>query len=1007
MKTPRFFHIFSAAALSTPVAASADSVPDDLAMNRFSTPAQAPCPACLCVAGDGTVFAGVDLHGSLGKGPGKGRIVRLADTDGDGVADARTVFARVDNPRGLISVGDKLYVLHTAYDKGGDKSTGMDLVVFQDADGDGVADGAAEMLVKDICSASSINKRGTDHSTNGIRMGIDGWIYIAVGDFGFAGATDREGTELTLLGGGIVRVRPDGTEMELFTTGMRNIYDMAIDPFMNIFTRGNTNDGGGWNVRFNHHIQSAEYGYPRLFKNFTDETLPALADVGGGSGVGALFLDDPAWPEAYNHQPLMADWGRSEIIIHRVTPDGPTFTQDDEKFIAVNQVTDLDIDTTGQMFISAWNGAGFTGDKTKGYIVRVVPKGWVRGEVPDFAGSSTEGLVAMMKSERGKTRLLAQQELLTREDSLRALPALETIIGDTAIPKESRVAAAYTFAQIETDPDKVFRALDKEGLREFALRASTDRLPRLKDAELPLAAFTESLHAGSPRERAAAAIAIGRIGDPALTADLLTVPFTKSFETKRELATTAQLLKKNRLEDTEISIDGGEPLFINTMVDDDQKGATHIALIEPKFILEDGSTVPLSSLKPVAGEFYLGKNPDGSELKQRVRGKKGREVLTFDATESLTYTAPENAVRFRSKFTRADSSGEGTEFQFFLSVIDPSETEGEASTIPAHATPNSGIVLPHLAARSLMKMGDADALLSAIGSSEEDLALWVLSYRHEPKVVDSLLAKYPTAEVNQEKLLEVLGRLYNEEAPYDGSWWWSTRPDTRGPYYKPVTWESSRGIEELFLSELQKADEKKKTHLASLNDRMRMKIDVLGTLIPESAEPEQPTVDLAKITSQKGAIGSTPIEDVILSLPELKGDLKNGEMLFARQGCVACHALEQGGTMLGPYMGQIGSIMNSEQIATAILRPDYTISQGFQTAQVKTKDGTMHMGFVTSSDTDTMVLRNMAGQATTLKQTDVESEEHLPNSMMPAGLANALSLQEFADLVSFLESKKQ
>jgi hypothetical protein len=41
-----------------------------------------------------------------------------------------------------------------------------------------------------------------------------------------------------------------------------------------------------------------------------------------------------------------------------------------------------------------------------------------------------------------------------------------------------------------------------------------------------------------------------------------------------------------------------------------------------------------------------------------------------------------------------------------------------------------------------------------------------------------------------------------------------------------------------------------------------------------------------------------------------------------------------------------------------------------------------------------MVLRDMAGQVTTLKAADVEHEEHLPTSMMPPGLANALSLTD-------------
>ena len=31
-------------------------------------------------------------------------------------------------------------------------------------------------------TTDQIDQRGGDHTTNGIRMGIDGWIYIGVGD---------------------------------------------------------------------------------------------------------------------------------------------------------------------------------------------------------------------------------------------------------------------------------------------------------------------------------------------------------------------------------------------------------------------------------------------------------------------------------------------------------------------------------------------------------------------------------------------------------------------------------------------------------------------------------------------------------------------------------------------------------------------------------------------------------------------------------------------------------
>ena len=62
--------------------------------------------------------------------------------------------------------------------------------------------------------------------------------------------------------------------MEVFSWGQRNILDVCIDPYMNLFTRDNTNDGGGWDIRVSHVLQSGNYGYPSLYKNFTDEMLP-------------------------------------------------------------------------------------------------------------------------------------------------------------------------------------------------------------------------------------------------------------------------------------------------------------------------------------------------------------------------------------------------------------------------------------------------------------------------------------------------------------------------------------------------------------------------------------------------------------------------------------------------------------------------------------------------------------------------------------------------------------
>jgi len=867
MKKPkfRFTSVGVASALLVVISASvlADSVPEDLVLTRFSGPEITPSPACLCAAVDGTVFVGVDLNGSLGKGPGKGRIVRLTDADQDGVADAHKVFAEIDNPRGLIAFGDKLWVLHTAFGEG-DISTGMNLVVMTDADRDGVADGPPELLIEGICAANQINSRGTDHSTNGIRMGIDGWIYIAVGDFGFHNATDREGTQLTLLGGGIVRVRPDGTEMELYTTGMRNIYDVAIDPFMNIFTRGNTNDGGGWNVRFVDHIQTGEYGYPRLFKNFADEILPALEDLGGGSGVGAMFLSEPTWPEKYNDQPLMADWGRKAVYLHRLKPDGASFTQSAEDFVHVSQVSDLDVDGSGQMFLSAWDGAGFKGDPGKGYVVRVVPKEWEYQQGIDLSAASIGQLVDGLRSESSTKRSAAQQTLLNRDDAASALAKLKELVRDSGAKLAVRVAALFTVAQLDTNPENVLAFADDPALREFAVRAATDRLPRLEKADLPLEPFVAALNDGSPRDKAAAAVALGRLGKVEAASALLGVAYEKPTPEGRPTATQLDTIKGKRTSQLKFAVRAGETVYLNLAETNTVEVPSELMFEAAAFVLADNKKVWLSELGPSAGKIVENDAADkANSKKSRKQAKPGDRAFTIISPATVAFKVPDHAVELVARITAG--SGKGGSVDFFASTVPPGKGVGpaEALTSLRHATPNPDVIVPHLAAHALVRLHAIDACLASVDGSSEDLGLWALSRMHDENAVAGLLEKLAGREAgdpSRKKIVTTLARLYHREAPYDGSWWWTTRPDTRGPYYKPETWQSSTKIAAALESELENGDPATNEFLAELNDSHRLGIEKLGSLqTAEEAGAEMPTVDLAKIASKQGAVGTTPV----------------------------------------------------------------------------------------------------------------------------------------------------
>ncbi|MGY8690886.1 MAG: DUF7133 domain-containing protein, partial [Verrucomicrobiales bacterium] len=321
-------------------------VVDGFDVTVFAAPPMVNYPVYVGAAPDGTLYVSSDGNGSLGRDPDRGRVIRLRDLDGDGRADETKVFCEVDSPRGLVWDHDRLYLVHPPH-----------LSVFIDKDDDGVSD-EQKILVKDI--AFGFKDRPADHTTNGLTLGIDGWLYIAGGDFGFLNAEGTDGRALQHRGGGVIRVRPDGTELELFNTGTRNILEVAISPLMDIFARDNTNDGGGWDVRFHHLTGLANHGYPRLYKNFPDEIITPLADYGGGSGCGAVYIDEPGFG-IWNNAPFTADWGTGALWHHAVKAKGATFeeTRKPEPFIRMTRPTDADVDAMSRVYCASWKGATF------------------------------------------------------------------------------------------------------------------------------------------------------------------------------------------------------------------------------------------------------------------------------------------------------------------------------------------------------------------------------------------------------------------------------------------------------------------------------------------------------------------------------------------------------------------------------------------------------------------------------------------------------------------------
>ncbi|HTL59699.1 MAG TPA: hypothetical protein VL361_28775 [Candidatus Limnocylindrales bacterium] len=148
------------------------------------------------------------------------------------------------------------------------------------------------------------------------------------------------------------------------------------------------------------------------------------------------------------------------------------------------------------------------------------------------------------------------------------------------------------------------------------------------------------------------------------------------------------------------------------------------------------------------------------------------------------------------------------------------------------------------------------------------------------------------------------------------------------------------------------------------------------------------------------------------SIPELvkmTGNASNGIAVFRREtvGCSKCHQVNGFGTDFGPNLSEIGTKLAKEAIYEAILDPTAGIAFGYEAWQVELKNGDDAYGLIVSETADELALKAVGGVVTRYKKSEIATRAKQKLSIMPAGLATTMSVQELVDLVEYLSSLKK
>jgi putative heme-binding domain-containing protein len=166
--------------------------------------------------------------------------------------------------------------------------------------------------------------------------------------------------------------------------------------------------------------------------------------------------------------------------------------------------------------------------------------------------------------------------------------------------------------------------------------------------------------------------------------------------------------------------------------------------------------------------------------------------------------------------------------------------------------------------------------------------------------------------------------------------------------------------------------------------------------------------EAAKILPLPPGQNAAPLP-LIAELVRLKGDAANGAKVYARPspGCINCHVARGQGTDLGPNLSEIGSKLGKDAIYEAVLDPSAGISFGYEAWNVTLKSGDDAYGLIASETSDELSLKAVGGIVTKLKKADIVSRQQSKLSIMPTGLQQGMTTQEFVDLVEFLSSLRK
>lgn len=977
------------------------------------------------------------------------RLRLLSDSDGDGVADTSSVFADgFKDPADGIAAGVLVRgadVYYTCIPR---------LWLLRDENGDGRAE-----FRKSLHDGYGVHVAFLGHDLHGLIMGPDGRLYFSMGDRGFN--VQADGRQIVHPHtGAVLRCNPDGSQLEVFATGLRNPQELVFDDYGNLFTGDNNSDGGD-KARWVHILEGSDAGWRMYYQYITKPVLrgpwnaeklwhpqhegqaayivPPLANLADGPS-GVAYDPGTGLTEAWRRHFFLCDFrgasSLSGIRSFELKPRGASFeVVNVQPLVQAVLATDLEFGPDGSLYVLDWvEGWNKTG---KGRIYRVT------AVEPDGRSAEVRQLLSQGLATRPLDELyslLGHPDRRVRQESQFALAAqgtaaarrLADLAADTSAAVLPRLHAIWALGQIG-------RGTPAAAAPVASLLADQEAEVRCQAAKIASEARNVAAYDGavamlkdeSARVRLFGAEALGRLGmQNGVPALLGLLRENKDQDPFLRHAASLALSRCASLEALSTAAGDASPAVrLGVLLAMRHMRSSEIARFlrdpEPKVVLEAARAiydVPLETALPRLAALIDGAGVPGSAVEANgLEDALWRRVIAANVRVAGSQNL--NAV---AAFAGRTDAPERLRVEALQSLADWQSPEAIDRVIGAWrplaprgpVDPGDSIAAPLarcLAADAPEAVQVAAAEMAAkLKLSAATAALDGLAENAQRPAAVRMAALTALGALGSSKLEALVQAALNDAEPAVRAAGLALlaklSPEQSAPTIavvldggEPV--DQQAALAALAVCRGPAADDLIARWLDKLlagETSAEIELDLLETAGKHPSEAVQQR--LAQFEARRD------VGDSVGKFREALqgGDKTRGRDIFYNKteaACLRCHKVLLRGGEVGPNLSDVGKRLDRRAILESLVAPNLQIAKGFESVVCAMQDGQTHIGVLKSETEDQLQLITADGLLIGVPKDQIE-ERTRGISAMPDKVTQALSKRELRDLVAFLASLK-